>query len=500
MGTLLSDLVQYQLLFIMICVLGIGGSFHYGFQISVVNAPSPFIKSFINETWQTRYNSYVSENICTLLWSSIVSIYSIGGVIGALAAGYLSQRYGKKKCQLCNSLIPVGAALLSGLSREAGSFEMIMVGRFFLGLTSGLGLSLHAQYAGEIAPRKFRGFTNTSISIFVTIGKCFGQIFGLREILGTETLWPLLLAASGISSAIQLVTLPFFPESPPYLLMQKGNKEACIKAIKQLWGEGDHHDEIEDMMREQAARKGTKILSILELLREKSLRWQLYCVFALIIALQLCGINAIYFYSYDVFQKAGFPPDKIPYITLGVGICEVTSVILCSLLVERFGRKTLLLSGYVLMILTLGLLTVTLSLQKQFSWMPFCSVALIFMFNISFGAGPGGVSITMCVEMFGQSSRAAAFVIVGFLNWIGLYLLGMIFPYIAAGLGHFCFLIFLGITAISGIFAYLFLPETKGKSILEISEEFNKLNFRRKHDRVTTEDFQLQQCTVSTKF
>nr|XP_033810930.1 solute carrier family 2, facilitated glucose transporter member 9-like isoform X4 [Geotrypetes seraphini] len=399
--------VQYQLLFIMICVLGIGGSFHYGFQISVVNAPSPFIKSFINETWQTRYNSYVSENICTLLWSSIVSIYSIGGVIGALAAGYLSQRYGKKKCQLCNSLIPVGAALLSGLSREAGSFEMIMVGRFFLGLTS---------------------------------------------------------------------------------------------AIKQLWGEGDHHDEIEDMMREQAARKGTKILSILELLREKSLRWQLYCVFALIIALQLCGINAIYFYSYDVFQKAGFPPDKIPYITLGVGICEVTSVILCSLLVERFGRKTLLLSGYVLMILTLGLLTVTLSLQKQFSWMPFCSVALIFMFNISFGAGPGGVSITMCVEMFGQSSRAAAFVIVGFLNWIGLYLLGMIFPYIAAGLGHFCFLIFLGITAISGIFAYLFLPETKGKSILEISEEFNKLNFRRKHDRVTTEDFQLQQCTVSTKF
>ncbi|XP_030074811.1 solute carrier family 2, facilitated glucose transporter member 11 isoform X2 [Microcaecilia unicolor] len=496
-------MVQYQLLFMMIFVLGIGGGFHYGFQISVVNAPSPYIKSFINETWQTRYHSYISENTLTLLWSSIVSIYSIGGVIGALGAGYVSGKYGKKKCQLWNTLILMGAALLSGLSREAGSFEMIMVGRFLLGFSSGLGLNLHAQYAGEIAPRKFRGFTNTSVSIFVTAGKCFGQIFGLREILGTETRWPLLLAVSGISSVIQLVTLPFFPESPPYLLMQKGNKEACMKAVKQLWGDGDHRDEIEDMMREQAARKGTKTLSALDLLREKSLRWQLYCVLAMIITLQLCGINAIYFYSYEVFEKAGFLPDQIPYITLGVGIGEITSVIICSLLVERFGRKTLLLSGYALMVSTLGLLTVTLSLQKHFSWMPFCSVALIFMFNISFGSGPGGVSVTVCVEIFSQSSRAAALVIFGFLNWTGLYLLGMIFPYIAAGLGHFCFLIFLGIILISGIFIYLFLPETKGKSILEISDEFNKLNFRRKHIEVTTADWQqqqLQHCTISTKF
>uniref|UniRef100_A0A8D2MNY6 Uncharacterized protein n=1 Tax=Zonotrichia albicollis TaxID=44394 RepID=A0A8D2MNY6_ZONAL len=116
-----------------------------------------------------------------------------------------------------------------------------------------------------------------------------------------------------------------------------------------------------------------------------------------------------------------------------------------------------------------------------------CSVlALISMKNVCdtwcvFGfAFPAGATISVMVEIFSQSYRPSAFLIVGCINWMGLFVLGMIFPVIVDNLGPLCFLIFLGILFVSAIFIYLYLPETKGKSIMEIKAEFNKLNFGKK--------------------
>ncbi|NXF87044.1 GTR7 protein, partial [Eubucco bourcierii] len=191
-------------------------------------------------------------------------------------------------------------------------------------------------------------------------------------------LWPWLLASSGLSALVQLVTLPFFPDSPSYLLIQKGNEEACRKAIRKLWGEGDHQAEIDDIMKEKAAAmRSTKALRVLEVLKARSLRWQLYILMTLMTTLQLCGINAVEFEEY-----------LIPYVSLGIGLCEWLSSILCSTLIDRFGRKVLLLGGYTLMCTVLALLTMTLSLQHQFFWMHYFSVILIFLFVIFYGIGP----------------------------------------------------------------------------------------------------------------
>ncbi|CAJ0929196.1 unnamed protein product [Ranitomeya imitator] len=237
--------------------------------------PSQFVKRFINDTWMHRYHLPIADNSLRLLWSFIVSSYCIGGLLGSLGSGYLASKYGKKRCQLCSNVIPITAALLMGLSATD------------LDSTSTLSMQERLQ------TRNCAGFTNTSISIFVTTGKLTGQILGLREILGIESQWPLLLAFSGFWALAQMVTLPLFPESPPYLLMEKGDKDGCIKAIKQLWGDQDHQKEIDEMLQEQASRKSGRSLTIRELLREPSLRWQLYMLVALTIALQLCGINAV---------------------------------------------------------------------------------------------------------------------------------------------------------------------------------------------------------------
>ncbi|NWI15525.1 GTR11 protein, partial [Crypturellus soui] len=184
------------------------------------------IRKFINETWIERKGSPLPPETIMLLWSLIVSVYGIGGLLGSLCCGYLTTKYRKKKCQMCTNLIMLVAALLMAFSKTAKSFEMILAGRFLYGVGSGFSLNIHPQYVGEISPKKLRGFTNSTVAVFLTLGKLTGQVIGLREILGSEALWPWLLASSGLSALVQLVILPFLPDSPSYLLIQKSNEEA----------------------------------------------------------------------------------------------------------------------------------------------------------------------------------------------------------------------------------------------------------------------------------
>ncbi|NXC23639.1 GTR9 protein, partial [Campylorhamphus procurvoides] len=192
--------------------------------------------------------------------------------------------------------------------------------------------------------------------------------------------WNVLLSFSGLVALIQLLFLPFFPESPPYLLLQKGDKAGCLKAMKQLWGEGNYHTELDDLMKEKALTKGTKIMNVLEVLREPSVYPQLCTMLLLILSLQLCGLK--------IFQTANLQDSIIPYVSLGVSISELISVIFCSSIIDRFGRRILLCGGYLLMALILVLLETSLLLSDQFLWMRYCSVILIFLFIIAYGIGP----------------------------------------------------------------------------------------------------------------
>uniref|UniRef100_A0A8C4JM02 Solute carrier family 2, facilitated glucose transporter member 11-like n=1 Tax=Dromaius novaehollandiae TaxID=8790 RepID=A0A8C4JM02_DRONO len=464
MAGFLSDLVQYRKLLPMILVLGIGGTHLSGFQMSVMDYASPYIQKFINETWLERYGSVLHQETLTLLWSFIVSMYCIGGMIGCLCSGYLTAKYGKKKCLLFNDLVLIVATLHTGFSRRAKSFEMILIGRFLEGICAGIHMNAHVQYAGEISPKKLRGFVNVTSSVFLALGKTVARILGLRDLLGTEDLWNVLLSFSGLVALIQLLFLPFFPESPPYLLLQKGDKNGCLKAMKQLWGEGNYHTEFEDLLKERAATKGTKIMNVLEVLKEPSLRQQLGIMLLLLLSLQLCGLSAITFYTSEIFRTANVQESIIPYVSLGVAISELFAIIFCD----------------------------------QFFWMRYCSVILIFLFIIAYGTGPAGAFSSVINEIFTLSARSSAFAIGGLIIWLGLTFTGMIFPFAVMALGPFCFLIFIAVLIISSILIYLFLPETKGKSITEITEEFKTRQFKKKHHQ-TVEKNASEQNTLCTK-
>ncbi|NXE34926.1 GTR9 protein, partial [Ptilorrhoa leucosticta] len=193
-------------------------------------------------------------------------------------------------------------------------------------------------------------------------------------------MWNVLLSFSGLVALIQLLFLPFFPESPPYLLLQKEDKAGCLKAMKQLWGEGNYHTEFDDLMKEKAITKGMKIMNVLEVLRERSVYPQLCTVLLLLLSLQLCGLK--------IFRTANLQESIIPYVSLGVSISELIAIIFCSSIIDRFGRRMLLCGGYLLMALILVLLETSLLLSDQFLWLRYCSVILIFLFIIAYGIGP----------------------------------------------------------------------------------------------------------------
>ncbi|XP_053084734.1 solute carrier family 2, facilitated glucose transporter member 11b isoform X2 [Pangasianodon hypophthalmus] len=465
-------------LLMAVLAAGIGGTFQYGYNVSIINAPTKAMQRFINQTWKQRYDTHISPDLLTLLWSSIVSVFTIGGLVGASVGASLAVRFGRKGTLLINNSLALIAAALMGLSSLTAAFELLIAGRFISGINAGVGICVQPLYLVEIAPRALRGAMAMGTSIFITGGILTGQVMGLTELLGGEQYWPLLLISPCVPAVLQLVFLPQFPESPRFLLIDRADEAACTIALKKLHG-GEHFQvEMEDMRRERISAEGMRPKKPWQLFTDRRIRWPLIIVILISTAQQLNGINAIYFYAEYVFSEAGIPAENIPYVTVGTGACECVTALTCSLLIERLGRRALIIGGYSLMSLWCVCFTLTLSFQKFSSWVPYLSMLCVFAFILSFGLGPGGVTNILITELFTQTTRPAAFMIAGSVNWLSFFFISMVFPFTVNGLQQFCFLVFLVICSLVATFIFFFVPETKNKTFLEIQSELSRKRTR----------------------
>ncbi|RMC05865.1 hypothetical protein DUI87_17408 [Hirundo rustica rustica] len=125
-------------LFLAVCAVGIGGTFQYGYNVSIINAPTQHIHKFLNETWSSRYHKELNPDLLTFLWSVIASIFSLGGLCGALIGGSMAIRLGRKGALLMNNIIAILASILMGISFPTGLFELLIAGRFLIGINSAL--------------------------------------------------------------------------------------------------------------------------------------------------------------------------------------------------------------------------------------------------------------------------------------------------------------------------------------------------------------------------
>ncbi|NXS57509.1 GTR5 protein, partial [Brachypteracias leptosomus] len=468
-----------------------GSSFQYGYNVSVINSPAPYMQDFYNQTYLDRNGEPMSSDFQTLLWSLTVSMYPLGGFFGSLMVWPLVNNCGRKGTLLLNNLFSIGAAILMGTSELAKTFEVIIFSRVIMGIYAGLASNVVPMFLGELSPKNLRGAIGVIPQLFITVGILVAQILGLNIILGSAEGWPVLLGITGIPSLIQLLTLPFFPESPRYLLIQKGNEEQARQALQKLRGWSDVDDEIEEMCQEDRSEREEGQFTVFSLCTFRGLRWQLISIIVMMMGQQLSGVNAVFYYADRIFESAGVEKKNVQYVTVSIGAINVVMTLLAVFIVESLGRRILLLAGFGLCCVSCAVLTVALNLQSTVSWMSYLSIVCVIVYIIGHAIGASPIPFVMITEMFLQSSRPAAFMVGGSVHWLCNFTVGLVFLYMEAGLGPYSFLIFCAICLATIVYIFFIVPETKNKTFVEINRIMAKRNkVEIQEDKEELKDFQ----------
>uniref|UniRef100_H3CII0 Solute carrier family 2, facilitated glucose transporter member 5 n=1 Tax=Tetraodon nigroviridis TaxID=99883 RepID=H3CII0_TETNG len=457
-------------------VSAFGSSFQYGYNVAVINSPAEFMQQFYAATHLERHGRPMEDNLLTLLWSLSVSMYPLGGFFGSLMVAPLVNKLGRKGTLLFNNIFSIVPAVMMGVSEIAMSYEIIIAARFLVGICAGLSSNVVPMYLGELAPKNLRGALGIVPQLFITIGILCAQVLGIRHILGNSTGWTLMLGLTAIPAALELLVLPFFPESPRYMLIQRGDEKTAQKALQRLRGWDDVEEELSEMRLEDQSEKAEGRLSVLSLLSQRSLRWQLVSIVVMNMGQQLSGVNAIYYYANSIYASAGVKLDDIQYVTVGTGAVNVFMTIAAVFIVEASGRRLLLLCGFGICCAACVLLTVALSLQDSVAWMPYISITCVIVYVIGHAIGPSPIPYVVTTEMFRQSARPAAFMVAGSVHWLSNFTVGLVFPFMERGLGAYSFIVFCVVCLLTLVYIWLVVPETKNKTFLEICQMFASRN------------------------
>jgi len=469
----------------------IGSSFQHGYNTGVLNAPQglieKWIKSYVcpetvnstgilNGIDLTNSNQTAVEDGCdtsvTIIWSWTVAIYCIGGMMGGSMVGLVSSRLGRKGGLLMNNIfVAIGAALM-GAAKAAGSYQMLIAGRLVIGINSGLNAGLAPMYLAEISPSNLRGALGTVYQLIVTLSILLSQVLGLSSVLGSESGWPWLLALTAVPAVFQCILLPFCPESPKYILLDQDDEIAAENALQWLRGTIEVHSEMDDMKQEQANMKMEPKVTLKEMIVKTSLRRPLIIAVMMMLAQQLSGINCAMFYSTKIFSSAGLDPVASQSATLGMGAMNVAMTFVSLILIEKAGRKTLMVSGLVIMLLSTTALLTSLLTFEAVPFMSYIAVGAVIMFVVGFATGPGSIPWFFVTELFSQSGRATATSLAVSINWAANFLVGVGFSPMQMLLGSWVFLVFVVIQLCFIVYVSLVVPETKGRTVEEITASF----------------------------
>ncbi|CAH0399257.1 unnamed protein product [Chilo suppressalis] len=440
------------------------GMLQFGYNTGVINAPRTFIENFIREQQYTASPG--------LIFAIIVSVFAVGGMIGCPLASWLAEKRGRKQALMMNALIGLVGAIFMGVSKSAGSVEMLIIGRFIIGINCGFATTASPTYVSEVAPLRLRGAFGTVNQLAVAFGMVSAQILGIDVILGSDEGWPWLLGIAIIPSAIQCLMLPFAPESPRFLLLAVHDEQKARIALTKIRGTTEINDEINDMHVEDHAAKQEQKFTILDLFRISSLRKPLVIGVVMHLSQQFGGINAVLYYSGTIFVSAGLKEYDARLATIGVGSVLFVMAIVSIPLIDRLGRRTLQLWGLAGMTVFSVLMTVAFFTYENNTTMSVFAVIFTFLYVAFFGVGPSSIPWMILSELFGQGARSAAVSVGALVNWFANFVVGLTFIPMSDALGNYVFLPYTVLLILFFVFTYFKLPETKNKTIEEVTALF----------------------------
>jgi sugar porter (SP) family MFS transporter len=397
----------------------------------------------------------------------VAGIALVGAATGAAVAGGLSDRFGRRKVILVTGIIFLLGSLVGALAPD---LSILILGRLMVGVGIGIASMLTPLYLAETAPAKHRGALVSLSQLAITIGILVSYLIGYIFAQGGQWRW--MLGVGAVPGLILALGMLVLPETPRWLAGH-GHLEDAGDVLRRLRGTGDIEAELAEL-RTDLRREG-RLPGWSELLNP-IVRRPLIVGIGLAIFQQVTGINTVIYFAPTIFQAAGFSDASAAILaTAGVGVVNVLLTLVAIQLIDKAGRRALLLTGLAgmgvcLLLLALGFLIGSSS--PALGWITAVSLAAYVGF---FAIGLGPVFWLLIAEIFplyfrGRAMGAAAISNWGFNLLVTVSFLNMIELFGRPG----TFLVYAILTAGAFVFTWVLVPETKGRSLEQIEADLHR--------------------------
>lgn len=395
----------------------------------------------------------------TLAEGLVVSICLGGAFVGSMFSGSISDGVGRRRAfQLCALPMIIGASM-SATAKDLGG---MLIGRLLVGTGMGLGPPVASLYVAEISPPFVRGTYGSFTQIATCLGLMAALFIGIpaKEIPGW---WRVCFWVSAIPAAILALFMEFSAESPHWLF-KRGRAAEAEAEFEKLLG-GSHVKSAMAELTKSERGEETDAVKLSELFYGRHFR-VVFIGSTLYALQQLSGINAVFYFSSSVFKSAGVPPD---FANICVGIANLSGSIFAMILMDKLGRKRLLLGSFMGMAMSMGLQVVAASSIVRGSVALYLSVGGMLLFVLTFSLGAGPVPGLLLPEIFSNRIRAKAMAICMCVHWVINFLIGLFFLRLLEKIGpQVLYTIFATFCLMAVVFVKRNVVETKGKTLQEI--------------------------------
>lgn len=421
--------------------------FLFGFDTVVISGADKQLQAL----WGTS-DAYHGIVVMTMaLW---------GTVVGAIFGGIPTNRLGRKTTLIWIGIFYVISAMGSAFANDPVTFAIF---RFLGGVGVGVSTIAAPTYVSEIAPAKDRGRLVSLYQFNIVLGIliAFLSNYLLRN-TGAEP-WRWMLGVEAIPAVFYTVFVFFVPKSPRWLISKKRYEEA--EKVMQIINPDDN---VKQKMVEIKAQSEVELSG--ENIFMRKYRYPLLLAFLIAFFNQLSGINAFLYYAPRIFEEAGLGVSTALLSSIGIGVVNLLFTLLGVFLIDKLGRKQLMLFGSVGYIISLGLVAAAFFLNWGGLWIPI----FLFLFIASHAIGQGAVIWVFISEVFPNHLRASGQSFGASTHWILAAIIPALIPYLFSTIGagyvfaFFTFMMFLQL-----MFVLFIMPETKGKSLEQLSEELS---------------------------
>ena len=437
-----------------ICLVSAMGGLLFGYDWVVIGGAKIFYEQFFDIAGNPGMQGLA------------MSIALAGCLIGALTAGMLADKLGRKPLLLLSALIFVLTAYGTG---AFSNFHLFLLARFCRGIAIGIASGLSPMYIAEVAPTHIRGKLVSLNQLTIVIGILAAQIVNWL-LLSDDTAWNVAMAwrwmfwAAAFPALAFLVLAAFIPESPRWLAMT-GQRERALETLARIGGNDYARNELNTLQTDMQ-RKQTQ--GGLALLFSKPYRRVLTLGIIVAMFQQWCGTNVIFNYAQEIFQSAGYDVDNTFINIVVTGIANLIFTFVAIYTVDRLGRRALMLLG------AGGLAGIYLILGTcyYFEVSGIFMVVLVVAAIACYAMTLGPVTWVLLSEIFPNKVRGVAVATGTFALWVASFILTYTFPFLNKALGTAgTFWIYTAICAAGLVFFLFRMPETKGKSLEQLEKE-----------------------------